>query len=454
MFFKTDATAGANVFLCTGTNTWTQIAAGGAGTGTVTNTGGALLLDLPLFGAGGNDAKAGTKTGAGNQVVVSQSPTIVSPVIADFTNMPHSHANTAGGGQVGLSAILPSNISGNGSKLGSVTGSLTSGNCAKFDASGNIIDSGSTCGGPLASVFGRTGAVTAQNGDYTFGQISGQATAGQLPSSVQYFQSGSGAPTGNCTAGQNGYLDTTNLDYWFCDIPNGWKKMLSTTNSGPFTLTAQTGTAPATPAAGLVTIYLNSSDKTLHSVSDSGTDIQYAGLGEANTWGGFLQDFSASTMRIPIAAGFTAVTNGGLGYDSTANQLHAAINSVDAIIPTRATAAPIGGNCVKWSSTLQLQDSGAVCGAGGSGATRLFATATIAVAAINDNVCKRQGTNIAVAGAVGGDGVTIGVTPDLPDGVIAYGNTVSSNTVSVTVCNHSGALQTPGTATYQAVVMH
>ena len=313
---------------------------------------------------------------------------------------------------------------------------------------------GSQGGGSLTSVFGRTGAVTAQNGDYTFGQISSQATADQLPPSVQYFQSGAGAPTGNCTAGQNGYLDTTNLDYWFCDIANGWKKTLSTSNSGAFSLTGQTGTVPPTPAAGLATVYLNSGDKTLHSVSDAGTDIQYAGWGEANTWGAFLQDFSASTIKIPIAAGFASVTNGSLGYDSTANQLHAAINGVDAIIPTRTTAAPVSGNCVRWSSSLQLQDSGTVCGAGGGGATRLLATASIAVAAINDNVCKRQGTNIAVTGAVAGDGVTIGVTPDLPDGVIAYGNTISSNTVSVTVCNHSGTIQTPGAATYQAVVIH
>jgi len=261
MFFKTDATAGANVYLCTATNTWTQIA-GGAG------------------------------------------------------------------------------------------------------------------GGPLTSVFGRTGVVAAQTGDYTFSQVSGQAVAGQLPASVQYYQSGAGAPAGSCTAGQNGYLDTTNLDYWFCDVANTWKKTLSTTNSGAFTLTGQTGAVPATPAAGLTTLYLNSTDKTLHSVNDAGIDLQYAGLGEANTWGGFLQDFSASTIKIPIAAGFTTVTNGGLGYDSTANQLHAAISGVDAIIPTRASAAPATGNCVKWGSNLQLQDSGAVCGVGGGAGTVNSGTAS------------------------------------------------------------------------------
>src|SRR5205823_7141106 len=116
MFFKSDASPGANLYLCTATNTWTPVA--GAGAGTVTNTGGLLGLDLPLFGAGGNDVKTGTRTGSGNTVVVSQSPTIVQPVIADFTNMLHGHTNPAGGGQLSLSAILPANLSGDGTKLG------------------------------------------------------------------------------------------------------------------------------------------------------------------------------------------------------------------------------------------------------------------------------------------------------------------------------------------------
>ena len=38
-----------------------------------------------------------------------------------------------------------------------------------------------TIGGGVASTFGRTGAITAQTGDYGFGQISGSVTSGQLP---------------------------------------------------------------------------------------------------------------------------------------------------------------------------------------------------------------------------------------------------------------------------------
>src|SRR6185369_15031901 len=38
-----------------------------------------------------------------------------------------------------------------------------------------------TVAGGVTSTFGRTGAVTAQAGDYTFSQISGAAAVGQLP---------------------------------------------------------------------------------------------------------------------------------------------------------------------------------------------------------------------------------------------------------------------------------
>ena len=239
----------------------------------------------------------------------------------------------------------------------------------------------------------------AQGGVSNFSQISGTATAGQLPASIQYFSSGTGAPGGVCTAGQNAYLDTTNLDYWFCDATNAWKKVLSTTSTGPFALTGQTGTAPATPAAGFATVYLSNTDKTLHTVSDAGTDTRYAGLSESNTWGAYLQDFGGSTVRLPIAAGFTTATNGGIGYDSTANRLHTSINSTDSIVPNAGTTAPTSGDCAKWGTNYQLQDSGASCGGSvtsvdGSGANGVETVAGGSVAAITGNGTVRASSPI------------------------------------------------------------
>ena len=62
---------------------------------------------------------------------------------------------------------------------------------------------------------------------------------------------------------------------------------------------------------------------------------------QANTYSAGNQDFSAAaSLAIPVAAGMTTTANGRVGYDSTGNQLHAAVNSADAIIPTRAATTP------------------------------------------------------------------------------------------------------------------
>ena len=118
----------------------------GSGSGSVTNTGGALSLDLPVFGNGGSDIKTGTKTGSGDQSVMSVSPALVSPYIADLTNMQHNHQTPAGGGTLGVGAFAAAALSGNGGKLGTVSGNPAGGDCAQFDASGNLTDAGYPCG--------------------------------------------------------------------------------------------------------------------------------------------------------------------------------------------------------------------------------------------------------------------------------------------------------------------
>jgi hypothetical protein len=72
---------------------------GSGGAGTVTNAA-ALTADMPMFGDGANAAKVGTKTGTGNEAVMSQSPTIVTPTIASLTNAQHGHTDAAGGGSI------------------------------------------------------------------------------------------------------------------------------------------------------------------------------------------------------------------------------------------------------------------------------------------------------------------------------------------------------------------
>ncbi len=91
---------------------------------------------------------------------------------------PVTISGTALGAASGGTGVTDFTFSGSTHKAGTVSGTLTSGNCVQFDASGNLISAGAPCGagGSVASVFGRTGAITAQSGDYSVGQVTGAAT--------------------------------------------------------------------------------------------------------------------------------------------------------------------------------------------------------------------------------------------------------------------------------------
>lgn len=60
IFYRSDL---GTLYTCTATNVWTVVAGGGAGTGTVTHTVGALTLNQLVFGNGGADVKVGDLSG-------------------------------------------------------------------------------------------------------------------------------------------------------------------------------------------------------------------------------------------------------------------------------------------------------------------------------------------------------------------------------------------------------
>jgi hypothetical protein len=75
----------------------------------------------------------------------------------------------------------------------------------------------------------------------------------------------------------------------------------------------------------------------------------------------------ASAFRVPNGAGLTTALNGAIGYDSTANNLHAGINGTDARIPIWTGTAPTAGNCVKWTNVsghIEQADALTTCGGG------------------------------------------------------------------------------------------
>jgi hypothetical protein len=56
---------------------------------------------------------------------------------------------------------------------------------------------------------------------------------------------------------------------------------------------------------------------------------------DANTFGAFLQDLSASTFKTPISAGYAPTPSGLFGYDSTANVFTGGFNGTNRIFATR-----------------------------------------------------------------------------------------------------------------------
>jgi hypothetical protein len=134
------------------------------GTVTVTH----LLAPLPP-GQGGT----GLTTGSAGGLLYWASGSVLSTLAPFALNAP-----LLGGGPG--QAPVAGTRSGTTLQLATVTGPLTLGKQLAFDASGNIVASASDVGtggpgGAVASVFGRTGAVGAQPGDYTAAQVSNAA---------------------------------------------------------------------------------------------------------------------------------------------------------------------------------------------------------------------------------------------------------------------------------------
>lgn len=119
----------------------------------------------------------------------------------------------------------------------------------------------------VGQVFFNTTAAAGQNVYLCTAQNIWTLTAGP----GVHFTSGTGAPSGNCTAGQDLYTDTVNLDTWFCESSNTWKKALTTTNTGSFAMTGQNGAVPPAASTGNTILFFNSTAKVGQSVDDAGS---------------------------------------------------------------------------------------------------------------------------------------------------------------------------------------
>jgi len=135
-----------------------------SGSGTVTASGGSLTANSVVLGAGTTDTKvvAGITTDGTSKVTLGVAGTSVGSIdLKNATSGTITIAPVTGAlGAVTLSAPART------ATLATTTGALTSGNCAKFDASGNVVDNGTTCGGGTGvtvQTLTTTGTITTSN---------------------------------------------------------------------------------------------------------------------------------------------------------------------------------------------------------------------------------------------------------------------------------------------------
>ncbi len=288
-------------------------------------------------------------------------------------------------GQLALNQIAPAALQGNGSKLQLFSGTAAANDCARFDANGNLVSAGAPCGtgaGAVSSVFGRTGAVTAQAGDYSFSQIAGQLALNQIaPAALQ--GNGSKLQLFSGTAAAN---DCAKFD------ANG--NLVSAgaacgTGSGDVT-------GPSGAVDGEVALYQGTTGKAVKRASGSGVArLQNGVLGVVS----------------------------GTGADC---------------VRADGTSGPCGGT-IYFGAGLEGSGTAAdpvrIAG-GGAVASQAFYSASLSFGTLDSQACAEMG--IPAPGAAPGESVAAGLPEGLPAGVV--GTMYSgADTVVVRLCNVTGA---------------
>lgn len=255
MFFKTDAPAGANLYACTATNIWSvqggitgsncwadassqtlkcQDPSGNvyaivktAGSGTVNQwvayigADGTPQTTQPTAGAVGAVADPGSngvpyRSGVGTATAANANQLSgpffcqdagtsgayscnLTPAIAAYTTGTTYwfRANTAAAGSatLNLNGLGPKTIVKQASQS-LAANDIRSGQWVMVTYDGANLQMQSQAGNAVSTVYGRTGAVTAQSGDYTFSQIGGTASAAQLPATAMQTNQGNTATAG------------------------------------------------------------------------------------------------------------------------------------------------------------------------------------------------------------------------------------------------------------------
>ncbi len=234
----------------------------GGGTGDVTKVG-TLTADLPVFGDGGSDVKSGTKSGSTNEVATVTGSTTTGNVAkwdasgnlidggaAPAGTVTHTGALTADFPMFG-NGTADSKVgtkTGNNDNLATATGVLTSGNPATWDANGNLV-------GATAAPYDIAAGLPGLPGAGALVLIFTAVRAVALPAN---FSGSTGSVGANPTA-------TAAYDV----LKNGASiGTISISTGGAFTFTTTSGTAKSLASGDRLTVTApGSQDVTLADVS-------------------------------------------------------------------------------------------------------------------------------------------------------------------------------------------
>jgi len=519
-FFKTDAQPGQNLFACTATNVWTL--QGGSAIGSVFGRTGAITPQAGDYAASqvtnavdrtaGNTYSAGatqtfvpSASASGLRLTPSALPAIPQPgdVVVDAGDSNHAKVfdgtawvsmTTVPNYSLAFTSATTVVVPGTSHKLGTanlvvevydnrtpawrvepdyilidpVTYDVT----VDFETaqSGRVVISAAGGGagglGAVTSVFGRAGAVTAQSGDYAFGQISGTIIGAQLPAAGGDL---AGSLTGaTVTALRNRPIAST--------VPNTGQALVWNGTSGqwePQTVTGGSGAGMAAQlgdflvtrtSATTLTVGANCSTPTpcnvrvgavVYSVTGSATVTLTSGTGVAYIYSDYAGNLTVGhNLTLSCSAGCTAVS-GITAFPVNSIPLFtwaATSNTWDptgvdrrAFLSAKTLGAGAGIVTVEAGSQTQVAvDSATV-------PTYLTATATLDFPSIAAESCSDL--TLAVPGAATGDGIAAGWPAGLEAGLLGTMRVSAANTVAVRLCNFSGATLNPAGGTFRATVV-
>lgn len=434
---------------------------GASATNTLTYSGaGGIVASAGPLGAASDGTHAGILNLIGNTTVPATLPANsfgwLGPNSASFTKywlQPSATAPSAtgpilvGATSSSVSPVSYGTVSGNTTKFVTTTGALTNGDCAKFDASGNLID----CGGN--AIFGTAYQTIASNG----------APAAQR--SAVNFISGSnatftcvdnaGASRTDCTVSASSSagarLDQITAATATNTINNAdnaqvWNWSLSTASKSAFTVGENVAsTATGTPfLLNVQTLASSTANPFIVTAGGTANGWKVDTTGKLTSLGSGAFDASGSTATngslVQVKAGCTSGADGAICYDSTGKLTHVRTNGADSSV-----VAATGTS----TTTTQVLHATAVAGIG------TFSTiATGDLPAIPLSGLATQAADTMVANMTAGTAVPTAVT--MP--TTAHGIWLAQGTASAPVATAAGATNTVlhgntgADPTYSAVV--